>query len=171
VADLADGPPAPGADRPRPDHPKPVRLTPLAWYESCWAHLGVLALFLVSFVGYPTAAVVRRLRGTHPSRTLPSARLLAASGGLAVTGLVGYFLTLVLTGTTWVGPLLAGGPLPWLLLQLLAVTAVGSLLVTAYAWWRRRRDIDVGERVRLGLLVAGGTAFLPWAVYWGLLSP
>lgn len=116
VDGLADGPPAPRADRPRPDHPKPVRLTPLAWYESGWAHLGVLALFLVSFVGYPTAAVVRRIRGTHPSRTLPSARLLAASGGLAVTGLLGYFLALVATGTTWVGPLLAGRPLPWLLL-------------------------------------------------------
>lgn len=35
----------------------------------------------------------------------------------------------------------------------------GSLLATAYAWWRRRRDVGGGERVRLGLLVAGGTAF------------
>ena len=28
-----------------------------------------------------------------------------------------------------------------------------------------------GEKVRLGLLLAGGVAFVPWALYWGLLLP
>lgn len=171
VDELADGPPGPIADRPRPDHPHPVRLSDPVWYESGDVQLGVLALFLVSFGGYPAGAVVRRIRRARRTRPVQGARVLAVSGGLAAAGLVGYLLTLLTTGTTGVGPLVAGRPLPWLLLQLLAVTAVGSLLFTVYASWRRRRALEAGERVRLGLLLAGGAAFVPWGLFWGLLLP
>ena len=54
-------------------------------------------------------------------------------------------------------------PLPWLALQLLSLGAVAAAIGTAVAWWRHRTP-------RLGVLLAGGVVFVPWAVYWGLLA-
>ena len=42
--------------------------------------------------------------------------------------------------------------------------AVAAAIGTAVAWWRART-------LRLGVLLAGGVAFVPWAIYWGLLTP
>jgi hypothetical protein len=66
------------------------------------------------------------------------------------------------------GPLLAGRPVAWLALQLLAVVAVGAGIATGVTVAKRRR---AGDRARLGLLLAAGAAFVPWAAYWGLLLP
>ena len=59
----------------------------------------------------------------------------------------------------------------WLALQVLAVASVVATVLTALAWRRRRGSVPRGERVRLGLLLAGGAVFVPWALYWGLLLP
>jgi hypothetical protein len=40
---------------------------------------------------------------------------------------------------------------------------VAATIGTAVAWWRHRTP-------RLGVLLAGGVVFVPWAVYWGLLA-
>src|SRR5690606_10586918 len=69
VDDLAEGPPPPSADRPRPDHPEPIRMADPAWYENDRVQLGVLALFVLAFAGYPIVALIRRLRGARPART------------------------------------------------------------------------------------------------------
>jgi hypothetical protein len=61
------------------------------------------------------------------------------------------------------GPVLAGRPLAWLALQLLSLGAVAAAIGTAVAWWRHRTP-------RLGVLLAGGVVFVPWAIYWGLLA-
>lgn len=69
------------------------------------------------------------------------------------------------------GPVVADRPLVWLALQALtAATAVATAL-TATRLARSWRSIGVGERFRLGLLVAGGVVFVPWALSWGLLLP
>jgi hypothetical protein len=60
---------------------------------------------------------------------------------------------------------------PWLVLQLLAIAALLATVAAAVAWWRDRHAISAGNRVRLGLLLAGGVVLVPWAVYWGLLTP
>ena len=75
------------------------------------------------------------------------------------------------TAASAVGPVLIGRPIPWLVLQLLAVATVVATVATALAWRRHRRDLTRPERARLGLLTVGGLVFLPWATYWGLLLP
>jgi hypothetical protein len=58
----------------------------------------------------------------------------------------------------------------WLALQLLALATAGATAAVA-ATWRHRRRLGTADRVRLGLLTAGGALFVPWAVHWGLLAP
>jgi dienelactone hydrolase len=133
---------------------------------SPWVQLGAVVVLLVAFAGYGVGAAVRRLRGRReagPGRR--AARGAATTGLLSVLGLLGYLGHLASSGAKSLGPVVAGRPLPWLGLQLLAVAAVVATVATIPAWWRARSD------VRLGLLVAGGVVFVPWAVHWGLLLP
>ncbi|MEV4057378.1 alpha/beta hydrolase [Amycolatopsis sp. NPDC049688] len=142
----ADAPPA--QDRPS------AEITPLRWYEATWLQLAVLVLLLVAFAWYP---LFRRGPAARP------ARWLSATGLLAVLGFLGVDVLIQLTMGRSLGPVVLGRPLPWLALQLLAVGAVAATIGTAVAWWRRRS-------LRLGVLLAGGVLFVPWALYWGLLT-
>jgi dienelactone hydrolase len=143
AASSADAPPV--QDRPS------FAITPLSWYESTWLQLAVLLALLVAF-GFGLGRRVAR-----PAR------------GLAVTGLlvvVGFAVVDVLIQTTMgkgLGPVVLGRPLPWLALQLLSLGAVAAAIGTAVAWWRNRTP-------RLGVLLAGGVLFVPWAIHWGLLA-
>jgi hypothetical protein len=79
---------------------------------------------------------------------------------------LGFLVVDVLIQTTMgkgLGPVLAGRPLPWLVLQLLSLGAVAATIGTAVAWWRHRTP-------RLAVSLAGGVVFVPWAIYWGLLA-
>ncbi|MFI7222383.1 alpha/beta hydrolase family protein [Nonomuraea angiospora] len=96
---------------------------------------------------------------------------LVSAGGLAVV--VGGFLYLfysIMTGGKLAspGPLVVERPLIWLALQALAIATVVGTVLTGVRW---RRSAAAGERVRVGLLMAGGVVFIPWALYWGLLLP
>lgn len=145
-------------------------LAPLAWYESTGMQLAVLVLLLAAFLGYPLTALARRLRrrrGTPPARR--PARLLATTGTITVLGFVCYLGFLTATGARLIGPVPLGRPIPWLLLQLLALITAASTIGTAIGWWQAR-DVT-GHRLRLGVLMAGGALFVPWALYWGLLLP
>jgi hypothetical protein len=129
-------------------------------------------LFVVAFGAYPLVAVVRRLRGRRVRRVSRWARLLAGGGLAAAVGLLFYLFYLMAAGRSPdPGPILAGRPLPWLVLQGLAVAAVAAGIATAVAWRRAAASVPRGERVRLGLLLTAGAVFLPWAFYWGLLLP
>jgi uncharacterized protein len=103
----------------------------------------------------------------------PPARVLAGAGLTAVVGMFGYlgFLQVTAGRTVDPGPLLAGRPVAWLALQLLAVIAVGAGIATGAVVAKRRRDGTGGDRARLALLLTAGAAFVPWAAYWGLLLP
>ncbi|MEV6831481.1 alpha/beta hydrolase [Amycolatopsis sp. NPDC051102] len=142
----ADAPPA--QDRPS------VEITPLHWAESTWVQLAVLLALLVAFAWYP---LVRRGPGAA------SARWLTATGLLAVLGFLVVDVVIQLSLGRSLGPVVLGRPLPWLALQLLSLGAVAAAIGTAVAWWRHRTP-------RLGVLLAGGVLFVPWAVYWGLLG-
>ncbi|WP_460528498.1 alpha/beta hydrolase family protein [Flindersiella endophytica] len=152
-----------------------IELHPSAWWESRWVQLAVFALFVVAFTGYPLVALVRRLRGRRVEPVSRWARLVSGAGLTAAIGLLGYLVYLMAAGRTPnPGPVIAGRPLPWLVLQGLAlVTVVGvvGVVATAVTWWRAGGTARRGERVRLGLLLTAGVAFVPWAVYWGLLLP
>ena len=142
----ADAPPA--QDRPS------TAVTPLAWYEPTWLQLAALVFLLVAFAWYP---LFRRGPAARPARWLSATGLLAVLGFLAVDVLI------QLSMGKGLGPVVAGRPLPWLALQLLSLGTVAATIGTAVAWWRDRG-------LRLGVLLAGGVAFVPWAIYWGLLG-
>lgn len=149
------------------DYPS-TEVQPSRWWESAWMQLAVFVLLVGGFTAYPLVALVRRLRRRRVEPVSRWARLLAAAGLAAAIGLLCYLFYLMAAGRTPnPGPLLAGRPLPWLVLQALAAAAVLALLGTALSW----RRAAPGERVRLGLLLTAGTVFLPWAFYWGLLVP
>ena len=149
-----------------------IALAPLAWYESRWVQLGALVMFSVGFGGYPLTAGVRRIRGrrdTTPAQR--SARWLVVTSLATVLGFVVYFLFMVVTAANLVGPVFVGRPVPWLVLQLLAGSVVVATIATAGTWRRHRHEVTGGSRVRLGLLLAAGVVFVPWAAYWSLLIP
>jgi uncharacterized protein len=86
-------------------------------------------------------------------------------------GFLMYLFFMLATAANIIGPVLGGRPLPWLLLQLLAVATVVATGATAVAWRRHRRSLTGAGHARLGVLLAAGLVFLPWAAYWGLLIP
>ncbi|MFD9892216.1 alpha/beta hydrolase family protein [Amycolatopsis sp. NPDC059027] len=159
VNGLASGPPAASADAPPAQDRQSVELTPLRWYETTWLQLAVVLLLLIAFAAYPVGALFRRARAGSPS-----ARWLSTTGLLATLGFFAVAMLIQLSQGKALGPAVLGRPLPWLALQLLAVAVVISTAGTAIAWWRHRTP-------RLGLLLAGGVVFIPWAIYWGLLVP
>jgi hypothetical protein len=86
-------------------------------------------------------------------------------------GFLLYMLFMLATAANVIGPVLIGRPIAWLILQLLAVGTVVATVATAVAWRRHRRSLTSAGHARLGVLLAGGLLFLPWAAYWGLLIP
>jgi dienelactone hydrolase len=172
INDLAHGLPAASADRaPHQDRPSNA-LTPLAWYESPWLQLAAIVVFLVGFAGYPLTAAARRiLRRRGAPLVRRPARWLAATGLTATLAFFMYTFFMMASAANIVGPVLGGRPIPWLVLQLLALATVVATVTTALAWRRHRRDLTRADHIRLGLLVGAGLVFLPWAVYWGLLVP
>ncbi|MEU8124769.1 prolyl oligopeptidase family serine peptidase [Spirillospora sp. NPDC049024] len=169
AADAAT-PPGGTATPPHQAHAS-TEVAPLAWWESRWVHLAAAVLFLVGFLAYPLAALVRRLRGRRARPVSRWARLLAGAGLVAAFGPVVYLLSLVAGSDPSPGPVLGGRPLPWLVLQGLAAATVVAAAGTALAWRRTGAAVPRGERVRLGLLLAAGAVFVPWGVHWGVLLP
>ncbi|MER5426362.1 alpha/beta hydrolase family protein [Streptosporangium roseum] len=170
----AGGAPTARTSGPAPTQASPtVPVDPPAWWESAPMQLAALVLLMVAFAAYPVVALVRRLRRRPPVPVTRAARLLSAGGLAAVLGSFSYLFYLVMSGGKLAapGPVMAGRPLVWLALQALTVASVAATVLTALAWRRSRGTAPRGERVRLGLLLAGGVVFLPWALYWGLLLP
>ncbi|MGW0485292.1 alpha/beta hydrolase family protein [Nonomuraea sp. NPDC003214] len=164
---------APTADVSGPEPQQASRTRPVeppAWWESAPVQTAALVLFVVAFLAYPVVALVRRLRGASRAPASRAARLVSVGGLVAVLGGFGYLFSVVMSGGKLAspGPLLAGRPVIWLALQVLAVAVVVATVLVALAW---RRTPAGGEKIRLGVLLAGGLVFVPWAFYWGLLIP
>ncbi|MEV6867076.1 prolyl oligopeptidase family serine peptidase [Streptosporangium subroseum] len=175
VADVTAGrPPTAQISGPTPVQASlTVPVNPSAWWESAPMQLAALVLFVIAFAAYPVVALVRRLRRRSPVPVTRAARLLSAGGLAAVLGSLSYLFYLVMTGGKLAapGPVVAERPLIWLALQVLAWASVIATVLIVPAWRRAGGSVPRGERVRLGLLLAGGVAFVPWALYWGLLLP
>ncbi|MGW4964340.1 alpha/beta hydrolase family protein [Nonomuraea sp. NPDC004186] len=158
-----------------------VAVPPAEWWESAGVQGAALVLFLVAFGGYPVVALVRRIRrrgrgssvdraGQGEAAPVKGAWLVSAGGLAVVVGAFLYLFYSIMTGGKLAspGPLVAERPLIWLALQALAIATVVGTVLTFVRW---PRSAPVGERVRVGLLMAGGVVFVPWALYWGLLLP
>lgn len=179
IEDLADGnPPPSAADDPPPQDRATMPVEPLAWWEAGAVQVAALVLFLVAFLGYGIMSATRRLR-RHMIPPVRSAAWLATTGALTVLGLVGYFGYLTVTAAAHVGPVVAGRPVPWLVLQGLAVSSVIALVATVISWRRTGTGARIGtpralvvtEQARLGVLVGAGAVLVAWSLYWGLLLP
>jgi hypothetical protein len=127
-------------------------------------------LSVVLFGAYPVMALARRARGFAPMESSRSARLLAILGlTVPVLAVVYLMMVMMVAGTSVFGPVVAGRPLPWLLLQLAALGVAALAIAVVIQTSKRWGDMDTGSKVRFGALVAGTVVFVPWAVYWGLL--
>lgn len=165
----------PVPEQARPSEP----LASLASWESARVQLGAMVVSIIAFASYPAAAFARRFRSPVPRRAGEQqnpparwyARCLAAAGLAAILGFVGYFGFLTLTAASAVGPVVAGRPVPWLVLQALAVAVCVSLVLLSASWWSSIKALTSIERARVGTLLVGGAVFVAWAAYWGLLSP
>ncbi|MFD4442436.1 alpha/beta fold hydrolase [Nocardia sp. NPDC058519] len=157
----------PTTDRPAEQWHSVQALAPAAWWESTAVQLTLLFGMILALGGYAFTGMVKSWR--LPDR-LP-ARVLLCATAVGIVGTVvqlGYILT---TRATSFGPLLFGRTLPWLALQLIALGAVVAL---GFVLARARHTLagaSVGARTRWTLLVCGGTGFVFWALYWGLLLP
>ena len=169
----------PSSDPLPPQELRSRPLAPLAWWESEWAQLGVIALPLAAFVSYPLSALViaaarfvRRGGASHGAAVpVPGHRWasgLVVSGLAAMIGFAAYFAYALIIARSY-GPLIGGVPLPWLGLQLLAVAACVLAGLLARSWWTHRAALTAPNRVRQGLLLAGAVVFAIWAGYWSLL--
>lgn len=156
-------------------------ITPLGWWEG-WMQLGATVIPIVVFASYLAislvAAVTHRLRGDRREASGPKgwqsrrwAPWLAVCGLVCILGFFGYAGFLTITSAQAVGPVFAGRPLPWLVLQALAVTTCAFTLALVVSWWSKRDESSSHETLWLGTLLVSGVLFVPWSVYWGLLVP
>lgn len=175
--------PGPSIAGPIPEQARLSRpLAPLAWWESGWVQLGATVLPALTFAAYLLAAfgvaLARLVHGHPPATPEPTvqrarrwAPWLTITGLATIVGFLCYFGFLIFTDASAVGPMIAGRPIPWLVLQVLAAGASVSTVALSVSWWSARAEMSRVERVRIGVLLLGGAVFVVWATYWGLLVP
>lgn len=134
----------------------------------------------VIFAGYPAIVVIRLLvlrshsatdGRRQTTRSVRPAGWIAATSLVSMLGMFCYFGYLLFTNEDEPGPTVFGRPVPWIVLQLFAVSYIALLVATYAAWWRARRDTGGWLWLWLELSLAGGWLFIPWALYWGLRVP
>ncbi|WP_227998041.1 alpha/beta hydrolase family protein [Nocardia australiensis] len=158
---------APSVDQPAAQR-HPVRdLDPVSWWESAGANIALLVGVILALSGYALTGIVQawRLPDRWPARTLVFTAMFGIAGAVVQ---LGYILS---TRATSFGPLLFGRTLPWLALQLVAVCAVIALGLVLARGRHTLAGATTGARTRWVILVCGGTGFVLWALYWGLLLP
>jgi hypothetical protein len=157
------------ADASPPQAHQSAPLAPMTAFESLPVQLAGLGVLALAFGSYPITAAIRRLRGQRdpvPARWLT--RMLAAAGLVVPPLTLGYLGYIMITAGQGAGPVVAGRPLVWLVLQLGALSAAAAT-VALIARWRRER-FTPATTARCAVLVAGAAVFLSWATYWGLFT-
>ncbi|GGU95977.1 hypothetical protein GCM10010211_73890 [Streptomyces albospinus] len=84
-------------------------------------------------------------------------------------GFLGYLGLVAMTLAP--GPVLGNRPVLWLVLQLLAAGTALTTAATALGWWRARASATGRTHARLGLPGLASAVFVPWALFWGLMTP
>lgn len=165
--------PPPSADAaPRGEPPVPLVTRELAlWLAGAQAllFLGMQLLLLGS------VAVGRLVRLGEATSRPPGfhrwlSRLIAAMTLVVTWGVyaaVGYVAS---TAGNGIGPVVAGRPLFWLVLQAAAVVATVALIVLLVTWRKYTQSTTRTSLVLQFRLVAGGL-LIPWAMWWNLFSP
>jgi uncharacterized protein len=148
----------------------PPALAPLG-RAAAWVHLGLILTLATGFAFYPLVSLLNYIRRRPKELRLGGIqRLLVAAGMLTTLGLPVYLLFLMITAANVIGPVIIGRPLPWLLLQVSAITVGICTIVITVRWWTSGRRSERADQPRL-IMVAAGAVLLSWAGYWGLLAP
>jgi hypothetical protein len=158
--------------------PAPPTIPASAWFDRRWAQLAMLVILLAAYVGYAVVGAVRHRRPAQPDTAAPetaariprSARWAAILAPATIVGSLLYLGYLLATAAKATGPVVLGRPVPWLVLQLLAV-ATTATTVAVIATWRHARTLVASDRIRLGLLTLGGALVTLWTLHWNLLIP
>lgn len=169
---VAGNPPGPAMDDlPAGERPtRPAARNPQGFAR--WQiQLGFFAAFHLLFAGYFLAGLVRRFR--RQSRPMPgrrSARAIAALGLFIAWGVFAYTGFISASGGEMVAAVVAGRPLVWLILQLLALLLLLFTILLGVFLSQQRNSLPRNERNRLALVLLGALLFLPWAAWWQLFS-
>ncbi|WP_019200533.1 S9 family peptidase [Tsukamurella sp. 1534] len=167
VADWVHGLPgsaaAPFADPPPAQALSSAPVAPLARWEGGAAQAAGLAVLGVGLGGFALTAARRRWR-------LPRSAALTATAMAGSTAVAGGLLVHLMSPQADLGPLVLGRPLAWLAAQGMAAAAVAGGAWTAVAT-ARAGGAAPGATARLGLLGLATAAFVPLALYWGVLLP
>ncbi|MFB9662189.1 alpha/beta hydrolase family protein [Glycomyces mayteni] len=149
--------------------PGPVAAAP--WFGTATALLAALGLFGVLFLAYPAAALVAKASGRGPLAATWASRTVAAIGLLLPVLAACYSAWVLMSGGQEpLGPVVAGRPLPWLVLQAAAVAMLAAAVVLGVQWRRRRKELGAGSKLRFSALLIGAALMVPWGVYWGLAA-
>ncbi|MFD3507133.1 alpha/beta hydrolase family protein [Nocardia sp. NPDC058666] len=154
-------------DQPAVQQHSVTPLQPLAWWESTAVFLTVLVGTLLALAGFTLTGFVKSWRLPSPGPT----RILVVTGVIGVVGTIAQILSIASSRGTSFGPLIFGRTLPWLTLQVLAVCAVVALALVVARSRHTLAEATTGARLRWALLICGGTGFVLWALYFGLLLP
>src|SRR5690606_11895117 len=129
-----------------------------------WLQLGSVLLLAIGFAGYPLSALVPKVRRGSDTTIPGAARWLTLAGLSVLVGLLGYLGFLQVTAAETFGPVIAGRPLPWLVLQVISMAAIVGFVVTAIRWWADRGRMTASANLRPAALLFAGVVFVPWAV-------
>ncbi|MEU6247445.1 alpha/beta hydrolase [Glycomyces sp. NPDC047010] len=147
----------------------PVAAAP--WFGTATALLAAIGLFGVLFLAYPVAALAAKVSGRGPLAATWASRTVASIGLLLPLLAACYSAWILMSGgQELLGPVVAGRPLPWLVLQAAAVAMLAGAVVLGVQWWRRRGDLGTGSKLRFSALLLGVALMIPWGVYWGLAA-
>lgn len=159
-ASSAEDPPAQTAASRDPGHD---------WWTEPGSQAVELVVILLSFTAYLAISFANKgIRHATIARRAP--RLLAATGLLTTLATVVYVLSIYLTNTRTLGPIILDRPLPWLVLQLLAVATTILLAATTTTLLRHRATLPTTHRAALTPLTCTGFVWLAWALTWSLLA-
>lgn len=103
----------------------------------------------------------RAAKKPGPSRWI--ARVVAALGLIIPWGVFAYTGFITITAGEGAAPVAAVRPAGWLLLQLLAAAILLAAMMLGFSWFQKRD-------IRRGLILVGVILFIPWAIWWQLLS-
>lgn len=174
VGGLADGPLPSSVDLGPPQATTSTPLAPLPWYGSAMVHLAAVAVIVTGYTAHAMRALIRSIRRRtgaavpSPSTAARAATALALAGLATVLGWAGYVGALLLSSESLIGPVVLGRSVPWLGLQVFAITTIVGAATAVTVGVRRRAWHDLASIL---LPLATTVVFVGWALPWGLLLP
>ncbi|WP_051179200.1 alpha/beta hydrolase family protein [Nocardia concava] len=166
---VADGnPPASSAEEP-PAQEATSRDPGHGWWTAPGVQAVELVAIILSFTAYLAISFANKgIRQVTTARRGP--RLLAATGLFTTLATIVYVLSIYATNTHTLGPIILDRPLPWLVLQLLALATTVLLATTTTTLLRHRATLPTPHRAALTALTCTGFIWLAWALTWSLLA-